>query len=230
LPEESQPTGKALTPGLKRWIRAPDFWTPVLQEESLPAESALTTGTQVRVGLPGVLTDANRIKEDQAPARDSLNINTRDYQMAKGKCKNLTIRNQEHWASSGPSMPTTESTGYPNTTEKQDSDLKSYVMMVVDFKKNINNSLKEIQLEALKELQENTAKQVEVLKEETQNSLKELQETTKQEMELNKTIQDQNMEVETMKKIQRETTREIETQGEKSGTIERKPKVRQCWR
>jgi hypothetical protein len=49
--------------------------------------------------------------------------------------------------------------GYPNTTEKQDSDLKSYLIMVIKaFKKDINNSLKEIQ--------ENTAKQVEALKEE----------------------------------------------------------------
>ena len=40
------------------------------------------------------------------------------------------------------------------------------MMMVEDIKKDINNSLKEIQ--------ENTAKQVEVLKEETQKSLKEL--------------------------------------------------------
>jgi hypothetical protein len=39
----------------------------------------------------------------------------------------------------------------------QDSDLKSYLMMVVvDFKEGINNSLKQIQ--------ENTAKQVEALK------------------------------------------------------------------
>jgi hypothetical protein len=118
--------------------------------------------------------------------------------MAKGKCKNLTKRNQEHWASSEHSTPTAVSPGYPNTPEKQDSDLKSYLMMVVEgFKKGINNSLKEIQentakqVESLKELQENTAKQVEVLKEETQKSLKELKEnTTKQVMELNKTIQD----------------------------------------
>ena len=56
-------------------------------------------------------------------------------------------------------------------------------MLVEDFKKGINNSLKEIQ--------ENTAKQIEVLKEEAQKSLKELQEnTTKQVIELNKTIQD----------------------------------------
>ena len=90
--------------------------------------------------------------------------------MAKGKCKNCTNRNQDHLASSEPSIPSTASHGYPNTQEKQDSDLKSYLIMVVeDFKKGINNSLKEIQ--------ENSVKEVEVLKEETQKSLKELQET-----------------------------------------------------
>jgi hypothetical protein len=111
-------------------------------------------------------------------------------------------------------MPNTVSPGYPNQPEKQDSDLKSYLMMLVeDFKKGINNSLKEIQ--------ENTAKQVEVLKEETQKSLKGLQEnTTKQVMELNKTIQDLKMEVETMKKTQRKATLEIETLGKKTGTID----------
>jgi gas vesicle protein len=101
--------------------------------------------------------------------------------MAKGKSKNLTNRNQDHWASSGPSTPTTASPGYPNTPKKQASDLKSYLMMLVEnFKKGISNSLKEIKeniakhVEGLKELQENTAKQVEVLKEETQKYLKEL--------------------------------------------------------
>ena len=44
------------------------------------------------------------------------------------------------------------------------------MMLVEDIKKDINNSLKEIQ--------ENMAKQEEGLKEETQNSLKELQENT----------------------------------------------------
>jgi hypothetical protein len=48
-------------PELRRWVSASDCWTPALKEESLPAESVLTTGTQVRVGLPGVLTEANRI-------------------------------------------------------------------------------------------------------------------------------------------------------------------------
>ena len=65
------------------------------------------------------------------------------------------------------------------------------MMVVEDFKKGINNSLKEIQentakqLEVLKELEANTAKEVE----ETQKSLQELQEnTSKKAMELNKTI------------------------------------------
>ena len=51
----------------------------------------------------------------------------------------------------------TASPGYPNTPKRQNSDLKSYLIMLVeDFKKGINNSLKEIQ--------ENTAKQVEDLR------------------------------------------------------------------
>jgi gas vesicle protein len=69
------------------------------------------------------------------------------------------------------SSPTTESPRYLNTPAKQDSDLKSHLLMMIeDFKKDIDNSLKGIQ--------ENTDKQVEELKEETQNSLKELQENT----------------------------------------------------
>jgi hypothetical protein len=44
--------------------------------------------------------------------------------MAKGKCKNLTNRNQDYLASSEPSISTTASPGYPNTLEKKDSDLK----------------------------------------------------------------------------------------------------------
>jgi chromosome segregation ATPase len=126
--------------------------------------------------------------------------------MAKGKRKNLTKRNQDHSLSSELSTPTSANPGYPNTPEKQDSYLKSYPMMLVeDIKKYFNNSHKEIQ--------ENTAKEVEVLKEKQKN-------TTKQVMELNKTIQNLKREVETIKKTQNETTLEIETLGKKSGTID----------
>jgi hypothetical protein len=49
-------------------------------------------------------------------------------------------------ASSEPSSPTTARHGYSSKLEKQDSDLKSHLMMMIeDFKKDINNSLKEIQ-------------------------------------------------------------------------------------
>ena len=66
--------------------------------------------------------------------------------MVKDKHKNITNRNQNDMASSKPSSPTTACTGYPNTLEKQDLDLKSHLMMLIgNFKKDINNSLKEIQ-------------------------------------------------------------------------------------
>jgi hypothetical protein len=72
----------------------------------------------------------------------------------KAKHKNLTNRNQHYLVPSEPSSLTTASPGYPNTPEKQDVDLKSYLMMLIeDLKKDINSSLKEIK--------ENTGKQVE---------------------------------------------------------------------
>jgi gas vesicle protein len=91
--------------------------------------------------------------------------------MARGKRKNLPNRSQDHSPSSECSTPTSPSPGHPNTPEKLDPDLKAYLMMIVeDIKKDFNNSLKEIQentvkeLQVLKEKHENTTKQVEVLK------------------------------------------------------------------
>ena len=82
--------------------------------------------------------------------------------MAEGKHKNISNRNQDYLASPEPNSPTIASPGYTITSEKQDLDLKSLLMMMIEvFRKDINNSLKEIQ--------DNTGKQVEDLKEETQN-------------------------------------------------------------
>jgi hypothetical protein len=39
----------------------PDIWAPSLQMKSLPAESALTTETQERASLPGLLIGAKII-------------------------------------------------------------------------------------------------------------------------------------------------------------------------
>jgi hypothetical protein len=115
--------------------------------------------------------------------------------MAKGRRKNLTNRNQDHSPSPEPSTP-----------ENLDPDLKAYLMMMVeDIKKDFKNSLKEIQ--------ENTAKELPVFKEKQEN-------TSKQVMEMNKTILDLKREVDTIKKTQSVAMLEIETLGKKSGTID----------
>jgi uncharacterized protein YicC (UPF0701 family) len=135
----------------------------------------------------------------QDPVRDSKRTgSTRDNQMLRSKHKNISNRKQGYLASPELNFPTIATPGYPMTPKKQDSDLKSLLMMIIhDFKKDINNSLKE--------MRENTGKQLEALKEETQKSLKELQENiTQQVKELKKkTIQDQIMEIETIKESQR---------------------------
>jgi hypothetical protein len=70
-------------------------------------------------------------------------------------------------ASSEPISPNIASPRYIITPEKQDIDLKSHLMMMMeDFKKEIDNSPEEIL--------ENTGKQLESLKEETQKYLREL--------------------------------------------------------
>ena len=82
---------------------------------------------------------------------------TRDNQIAGSKHKNVSNRNQGYLASSEPNSTTIASPVYPNTLEKQDSGLKSLLMMMIeDIKKDINSSLKEIQ--------ENTGKQQKPLK------------------------------------------------------------------
>ena len=55
----------------RRQVQTQDICVPSLQEESLPAESALTTGTQERVDVPEVLAEAKESQEEQAPAKDS---------------------------------------------------------------------------------------------------------------------------------------------------------------
>jgi uncharacterized protein YukE len=134
--------------------------------------------------------------------------------MARGYGKNISNRNQGYLASSESSTPNSASPGYSNTSEKQDSDVKSPLMMMKeDYKKDINSSLKEIQ--------ENTGKLLEALKKETQKYLKEVQQNTnKQVKELNKTTQDLKMEIKTIKKSQRGTTLKIENLRKRSGVID----------
>ena len=83
--------------------------------------------------------------------------------MVKGNHKNLTNRNQDYSLSSERSIPTPPSPVHPNTPKKLDMDLKAYLMMMgEDIRKDFNNSLKEIQ--------ESTAKELQVLKEKQENT------------------------------------------------------------
>jgi hypothetical protein len=67
---------------------------------------------------------------------------TSDNQVARGKSKNRGNRNQGYLASAEPNSHTIASPGYNITPGKQDKDLKSLLMMMMeDFKKEINNSL-----------------------------------------------------------------------------------------
>jgi hypothetical protein len=52
--------------------------------------------------------------------------------MAGGKHKNKSNRNHGYFASSETNSPTLESPGYTITPEKQDMDLKSLLMMIMD--------------------------------------------------------------------------------------------------
>jgi hypothetical protein len=59
--------------------------------------------------------------------------------MAKGRCKNLTNKNQDYSTSSEHSTPTSAIPGHPNTPENLDPDLKAYLMMVVENIKKVFN-------------------------------------------------------------------------------------------
>lgn len=72
---------------------------------------------------------------------------------------------------------------------------------------------KSMKSDSLKEIQKNKGKQVESLIEETHKFLKEIQKNTSNRVkELSKTIQDLEMETNTLKKTQRETIMEAENQ------------------
>lgn len=58
----------------------------------------------------------------------------------RGKCKNISNRNQCYVAPSESNSLTTASPGYSNMSEKQDSDLESHIMkMIEDLKEDITS-------------------------------------------------------------------------------------------
>ena len=78
---------------------------------------------------------------DRPLSKTTRLANTRDKQMVKGKPNNTSNRKQGYLATSEPSTPTTASPGHLNKPENQDSDIKSYLMkMIEDLKEDIYNS------------------------------------------------------------------------------------------
>ena len=92
-------------------------------------------------------TDTQACRRDKPQSAKTARLaNTRNNQMERSKGKNMSNRRQGYLASSETTSPNTASPGYSNTPEKQNSDLKSHLMMMIEnFKKDINKSLKEIQ-------------------------------------------------------------------------------------
>jgi hypothetical protein len=134
--------------------------------QSWPCTTALHKQILPRENWSSRNTDTQTYRREKPQSERVRPAGTRDNQMVRGKGKYIRNRKQGYLASSEPSSLTKVSPGYPNILENQDPDWKSHLMMMIekDFMKDLNNSLKEIQ--------ENTGKQVEALKQETQNPLK----------------------------------------------------------
>ena len=81
----------------------------------------------------------------QSKFQDSQGYSEKPCLKKQNKQTNNKIKRKGYLASSELNSPTIVSPGYTITREKQDSDLKSLLMMMIeDFKKDINNSIKEI--------------------------------------------------------------------------------------
>jgi hypothetical protein len=61
MPRDPKTSVEWNTTSARSQVQTPDIWAPSLQEESLPAESTLTTETKDRASLPGLLIEVNII-------------------------------------------------------------------------------------------------------------------------------------------------------------------------
>ena len=100
------------------------------------SQDMVTPGSQRQLHTQE-LSHSQDLRKDRLQSDIGRAGSTRDNQMAGGKHKNISNRNQGNLASSEPNSPTTASPGYTITPEKQYSDIKSLLMMMIqDFKKD----------------------------------------------------------------------------------------------
>jgi hypothetical protein len=71
-PRDLRTSGKWNTTSARRQVQMPNIWSPSKQEESLPAESTLTTETQEKASLPGLLIEANIITKGTSSKQRQL--------------------------------------------------------------------------------------------------------------------------------------------------------------
>ena len=94
-----------------------------------------------------MLTEANRTTGGTSSNQRQLEHLTPEItRWRKTKVRILLTETKTTYHHHNPVLPTLRVLDTPNTSKKQDSVLKLHLMMLVeDFKKGINNSLKEIQ-------------------------------------------------------------------------------------
>jgi hypothetical protein len=118
----------------------------------LPAESALTSETQEKSTLPGLLIETNRIT--RGTSSNQRQLQQLIPEITRWREANIRILLTEAKTThhhQNVALPPHPVLGNPNTPEKLDKDLKAYLMMMVeDIKKDFNNSLKKFRRTLIK--------------------------------------------------------------------------------
>jgi hypothetical protein len=83
----------------------PDICSPSLQEESLPAESVLTTETQERSRLPVLLIEANRITRRTSYNQRQLELIPEIIRWRKADIRILLTENKTTHHHQNPALP-----------------------------------------------------------------------------------------------------------------------------
>jgi hypothetical protein len=102
--QSHQDTGTKEQPGTGsfQFQSAPQSW---------PCATALHTQILPKESWPPRSTDTQAYRRGKSQSETARPANTTDNQMVRGKCKNISNRNQSYLASSEPSYPTTASHG-----------------------------------------------------------------------------------------------------------------------
>ena len=101
--------------GTKEQLGTGSFQFPSMPQRT--CATALHTQIPPRESWSPRSTDIQACRRDKPQSETARPANTTDNQMARGKSKNTSNRNQGYLASSEPSSPTTVSSGYPRITK-----------------------------------------------------------------------------------------------------------------